>query len=72
MHDHEHRADRGPLLGDHRAGLDLLLGETPREGGQHVVVVVAPQRRELAELGRDNADPLAGLHHFHPAVADRV
>ncbi len=68
VRDHEHRVHGAPGLGHHRAGLDLPLGEPAGQRGQHVVVVVAAQRRELAQLGRDHADPVGGLDDIHPAV----
>ncbi len=64
---------RGPALFDERvAGRVLPLDEGVRERLEHVAVLEAAQQRQLAQLGRDDADVGAGGDELDAAVADRV
>ncbi|GAA4317324.1 hypothetical protein GCM10023178_27960 [Actinomadura luteofluorescens] len=72
VRDEDDAVDGAPPFDDDVTGRVLLLGEASRDGVQGQVVVVAPQRGQLAELARDHADVGAGGHEGDPAVAQRV
>ncbi len=63
----------GLALGDeHLAGAEVPLLAAVGQGGQHLLVLVAAQQGQLAQLGRDHPDLGTGLDELHHTVAHGV